>query len=75
MSFIPKNQEIITIGLSLFNLTDTKPLKRMAIIPRDFENISTKFSKDKYIKTLKKIKDNENNSFIKQAVQQIIKNN
>lgn len=50
------------------------PKSQLAIM---IEAISymTKGEKDKYIKTLKKIKDNENNSFIKQAVQQIIKNN
>lgn len=32
----PKH-EIITIGFSIFNLTDPKPIRRAAIIPRDFD--------------------------------------
>ena len=48
----PKH-EIITIGFSIFNLTDPRPIKRAAIIPRDFDlNEEVEISGEK-----KKLKD------------------
>ena len=50
------------------------PQSQLAVVIEAIAYLS-EGKKDKYLKTLKKINDGDNNSFIKQTVQQILKNN